>query len=305
VGSGHFATVIVSGGDAVSPFTTPAQSCAGGLAAGSTDTALREALLSAGHEVYTAPANAGPGAVTSDPGFAGFSLAPPQLPADLTVDCVGPIDAAGESLAAFLDFLCEEFAITDIALVAHSMGGLFSRAAIRILASHGHPLAVRSLVTIGTPWQGGFAAEYANGHLPLSAAADPGTRTIMQRFAELERSTSTGAAEQLTATFLMEPEGWNARQAGVLDSIPVTLIGGYFFSTSMGTTAVYPHDGLVTLESALATDLAENVLPLRETTTFDDVHSIFFADQFDLPWTRALTWDPAVHAAVHNALSLA
>ena len=300
----HFATVIVSGGDAVSPFTTPAQWCAGGLAAGSTDTALREALLAAGHEVYTAPANAGPGPVTSDPGFAGFSLPPTQLPADLTIDCVGPIDAAGENLAAFLAFLHQEFDVDDVALVAHSMGGLFSRAAIRTLAAQGHPLAIRALVTLGTPWQGGFAAEYANGHLPLSAAADPGTRTIMEQFAELERTTSTGAAEQLTATFLMEPEGWNARQVGVLDSIPVTLIGGYFFSTSAGTTAVYPHDGLVTLDSALATDIGEDVLPLRETTTFDDVHSIYVAHEFDLPWTRALTWDPAVQTAVDNALAL-
>ena len=36
------AVVIVSGGDAVSPFTTPDQACATGLAAGNTDTAIRE-----------------------------------------------------------------------------------------------------------------------------------------------------------------------------------------------------------------------------------------------------------------------
>ena len=49
------AVVIVSGGAAVSPFTTPTQACGSGLAAGNTDTALREALLKAGHQVFTSP----------------------------------------------------------------------------------------------------------------------------------------------------------------------------------------------------------------------------------------------------------
>ncbi len=57
---GH-AVVIVSGGDAVSPFTTPQQACASGLAAGNTDTALRQHLLDAGYVVYTSPAMAGRG----------------------------------------------------------------------------------------------------------------------------------------------------------------------------------------------------------------------------------------------------
>ena len=55
------AVVIVSGGDAISPFTTPTDGCAAGQAAGSTDTALRDALLGAGIPVFTSPANAGPG----------------------------------------------------------------------------------------------------------------------------------------------------------------------------------------------------------------------------------------------------
>ena len=49
------AVVIMSGGDAVSPFTTPDLACAVGLAAGNTATALRDRLLAEGHQVYTAP----------------------------------------------------------------------------------------------------------------------------------------------------------------------------------------------------------------------------------------------------------
>ena len=35
---------------------------------------------------------------------------------------------------------------------------------------------------------------------------------------------------------------------------------------------------------------------------FPDVHSIYFADQFGLPWETALTWDPAVLDVVVAAL---
>lgn len=89
--------------------------------------ALRDALLRAGLAVFTPPANAGPGPVEHDPGFAGFS----------------------------------------------------------------DPPAVRRLVTIGTPWQGGFAADYVAGLLPLAAAAgDTGTEQIMTEFAALAAASS-------------------------------------------------------------------------------------------------------------------
>lgn len=57
------AVVIVSGGDATSPFTTPDQVCSTGLAAGNTDTAIREYLLTKGYKVFTSPAMADRGQV--------------------------------------------------------------------------------------------------------------------------------------------------------------------------------------------------------------------------------------------------
>ena len=45
------AVVIVSGGDATSPYTSKDEACATGLAAGNTDTALREFLLKLGEDV--------------------------------------------------------------------------------------------------------------------------------------------------------------------------------------------------------------------------------------------------------------
>ncbi len=224
------AVVIVSGGDAISPFTTPTDGCAAGQAAGSTDTALRAALLGAGIPVFTSPANAGPGPASEDPGFAGFADPPAVLPEEMTVNAVGPIDEAGGCLATFLAWLSREHRVMSVDIVAHSMGGLFSRAAIRELAADSALPIVRRLVTIGTPWQGGFGADYAAGLLPLDAAAgDAGTEQIMTEFAELARASSTGASEQITHPFLCSPGGWNDQQAGVLDDIPVTLIAGDYF----------------------------------------------------------------------------
>lgn len=298
------AVVIVSGGDAISPFTTPTQACGWGQAAGSTDSGLRQALLAAGHAVFTSPANAGPGAAVEDPGFAGFAEAPEVLAPELTVNAVGPIDDAGVALAAFLTHLAEHYAVSSVDLVGHSMGGLFSRAAIRELSVTGSGPRIRSLITVGTPWQGSFTADYANGDLPLAAAGgDRGTETIMTEFKKLKEASSSGAGEQVTRRYLADPGGWNDQQAGVLDGVPVTLIGGDYFQLEGGDGRAWPHDGLVTLRSALALDVPDSVLPIRRTRAFPDVHSIYFAHQFDLVWETGLTWDPAVISLVLEALS--
>src|SRR5690606_18442630 len=95
--------VLVSGGAAVTPYTTPSAAARQGQAAGNTMTALRARLLAAGHEVYTAPARIGVGEVREDTGWEGFGDVPEILPAALTINAVGEIDAAGAKLAAFLD----------------------------------------------------------------------------------------------------------------------------------------------------------------------------------------------------------
>lgn len=128
--SGHRAVVVVSGAAAESPYTTPSQACAEGLPAGNTDSALRESLLKAGHEVYTSPAKVGTGQITSSTGFGGFAACPDALPERMTVDAVGSLDDGGEHLAAFITYLHDAYGIDPVDLVAHSLGGMFSRAAI-------------------------------------------------------------------------------------------------------------------------------------------------------------------------------
>ncbi|MDZ4269168.1 MAG: hypothetical protein U1D00_26370 [Mycobacterium sp.] len=168
---GGHAVVIVSGGAAVSPFTTPADACASGLAAGNTDTALRQNLLDAGHVVYTSPAMAGRGPVTDQGGFGAFGDCPITLPENMTVDSTASIDLAGEHLARFLTYLHDSRGVKVVDVVGHSMGGLYSRAAFRVLQGVGSPLRIRSLTTLGTPWAGSYLSDYGNDLRPLSDCA--------------------------------------------------------------------------------------------------------------------------------------
>jgi triacylglycerol lipase len=293
------AVVIVSGGSAISPFTTPTAACAQGQAAGSTDTYLRAGLLQAGRVVYTAPAFAGPQTATADSGFAGFAEPPEVLDEELTINSVGTIDAAGARLAAFVSYLHQRFGHHRFHLVAHSMGGLFSTAAINQL--QGSAIRVASLTTLGTPWRGGFAADYAAGDLPFSAAnGDAGFEQVLTAFAdEVARLPQPHAGQQVTARFLDE---WLPTQTSALAAVKVTLLGADAFT---GSGVMWPNDGLVTLASALAEGTTAPALSQAPRHTFHDAHSIYFADQFDLPWERAITWDPEALQTVLSAVALA
>ena len=58
-------------------------------------------------QVYTAPAQAGPGQVTSTTGLGASSGCPAALPSEVTIDTTAGIDAGGAQLAAFLSYLHE------------------------------------------------------------------------------------------------------------------------------------------------------------------------------------------------------
>ncbi|WP_407666515.1 esterase/lipase family protein [Mycobacterium pinniadriaticum] len=298
------AVVIVSGGDATSPFTTPDQACATGLAAGNTDTALREYLLGKGYAVYTSPAMAGRGQVVDQTGFGPFGVCPITLPENMTVNSTGSIDTAGEHLARFIDWLHTDKGVNEVDFVAHSMGGLYSRAAIRVLTSTDSPVKVRSLTTIGTPWQGSYLSDYANGLMPLSdCKGDTLCETAMKNFADEVKRLVAGSGREVNQAFLMGKDGWNEHQSGVLDTIPVVLIGGKKFTKDgKMNPAVWPNDGLVALQSALARSISDPVLPRRRCFTFDDTHSIYVSNLAGLDWKTALTWDPQVLDVVRKAI---
>ena len=296
--------VVVSGGDAVSPFTTPTLACGRGLAAGNTDTALREALLAAGRPVYTAPAmNARTVVQEPDPdSFGAFGDQPVVLPAHLTMISNGDIDNAGEHLARFAHYLYDEHDVTAIDWVTHSNGGLFARAATRILGEIGHPLRVTSLTTLGAPWMGGVPNRIVYGELPESVCLGDPAALRMVEMLRIEAETELGLGPQDTYRYLMGEHGWNQAQAGVLDGIPVFLVGGTGLSVDGGDPELWPNDGLVSEYSALATGIGADVLPMRRTASYPLVHSIFVADMLGLDWQQGMTWNTQVLFDVEDFL---
>ncbi|WP_420121170.1 esterase/lipase family protein [Nakamurella sp.] len=297
----HRAVVIVSGGDAVSPFTTPSEACTTGLAAGNTDTALRAALLAAGQEVYTAPAmNARSAVVEPDPSaFGAFGGCPPALPASMTILSNGDIDNGGEHLAHFVDHLHERYGITEIDWVGHSNGGLWARSATRILQDTGSPVAVRSLTTVGTPWEGSVPFRIVYGELPESACRE--NEVCLKLVAAMQQEVAgndLGLGRQQLASYLLGDQGWNAAQLGVLDSIPVRLIAGGYLTDPAGDPELWPFDGLVSAYSATASGLPEGTAPVRSCSRYPLTHSIYISNVLGLDWQTALTWNDDVMADV-------
>ena len=298
------AVVVVSGGNATSPFTTNDQACATGLAAGNTNTAIREFLISKGYTVYTSPAMAGRGQVVDQTGFGAFGVCPVTLPENMTVNSTGSIDTAGEHLARFINWLHSDKGVNEVDIVGHSMGGLYSRAAIRVLATTNSPVKIRTLTTIGTPWQGSYLSDYANDLIPLTECqGDKFCEQGMKEFRPVVLQLMSGSGREVNKAFLMGSGGWNQFQSGVLDKIPVTLIAGDRFKVpGPANPGVWPNDGLVSLESGLAKGINDPVLPHRRCFSFDDTHSIFVSDQAKLDWKTALTWDPEVFKVIDQAL---
>ena len=298
------AVVLVSGLASTAPYTTPEASCAIGLPAGTDHTPLREHLLGKGYSVFTAPAMAGPGQVHDTTGYGAFAACPAPLPASMTIDSTGSIDLAGEHLARFIDWLHTDKHIDEVDLVGHSMGGLFSRAAIRTLQAERSPVQVMSLTTIGTPWQGSYLANFADGSVPLSTClGDQFCESQMKGYArDIAAVHVSGSARELERSYLTGATGWNSFQAGVLDDIPVTLIGGDRFDRTGGDPAVWPNDGIVELRSALARDVDDIVLPHRRCRIVDDTRSDYVSMITNSKRDTALTWDPRVLDAVTEAI---
>lgn len=296
------AVVIVSGGAAVSPYTTPTLACGSGLAAGNTDTYLRERLLAAGFTVYTAPASDVPGPVAdADPeSFGAFGSQPVVLPSDVTLVSTGPIDDAGAALARFALYLHEHEGVTEISWVGHSNGGLFSTAATRFLTERGVPVQVRSLVTLGTPWMGTVPIRAVIGEISPAEVRRNSQGVALMDAVDLHADSAgdRGLAQQNTYGYLVGADGWLARQTGALTGIPVLLVGGTWLADNGGDAEVWPFDGLVSEHSALAKNVPTSVIPNRRELSVPLLHSIFMADFYGQPWEVGMTWNPTVADAV-------
>ena len=304
----HRAVVLVSGGALVTPFTSPTEACHDGdgfLAAGNTNTALRAYLLSHGKQVYTAPAMNDWGPVKeSSPGDIGpFRDCPPQLPESMTIMSTGDLDAGGEHLARFVGYLHDRFGVTDVDLVGHSNGGLWSRAAVKVLKDTGSPVMVRSLTTLGTPNVGAIPPRFHAGEIGLAACMGQGfCEKTVTGWKSLVESADKGLSAEDTVRYLSGPDGWNAAQGAALDGIPVTVLAGTYFTATGGDPTVWPNDGTVSRSSALAEDVSDTVMPWRACWTAPLVHWVGYTLELGLPWTTSITDSPDALARVDQAI---
>lgn len=302
------AVVVVSGGGATTPFTTPTQACSsdeGYLSAGNTATGLRDYLLAQGKQVYTAPAMLTWGTVQeSKPGeFGPFKSCPIVLPEDVTIMSTGDINAGGERLARFLEYLNSQYGVTDVDLVGHSNGGLWSRAAIWVLKKTGSPITVKSLTTLGTPHEGSVPAGYQYGEFSLKdCMGNAFCESFNKGWVPYAGKADKGLNKEDTPAFLNGPDGWNVNQGNVLDGIPVTLMAGTIFRAKGGPAAMWPYDGLVSRYSAWAPTVPDAVIAHRTCWAAALTHSIFISDAAKLDWQTALTWNTDALARVDQAI---
>lgn len=293
--------VMVSGGAAVSPFTTPARACKTGYAAGNTDSFLRQYLLERHYQVFTAPAMAGYGKVVTDAGddMGPFGDCPKPLPDYMTVNSTGDIQLAGVHLANFVNYLGRKYGVRQVNFVAHSMGGLYARSAIHYLKETGSKIRVRSLTTLGTPWEGAPFSNRTDPNDPYSGCDDqPICKQMLDVFAD-------SAPIILAETTRTQMAALNEYLAGVLTKIPVTLIAGNAFTKQGGVSSAWPNDGIVNLASALAQQIPDSVINHRRCYLYEEgTHSLWISTHADpkRPEAAAITWNDTVGAWVDRAL---
>ena len=292
------AIVIVSGGGAISPFTTPTQACKTGYAAGNTDTFMRSFFLKRGYRVFTSPAMAGRGKVVEQPGEGGpFGKCPKALPSYMPVNSAGDIELAGTSLAAFVRFLNRKHGVKEIDFVAHSMGGLFSRSAIHYLQETGSPVKVRSLNTMGTPWGGAIFGDSPDPGNP-KAACDG--FAVCEALIDVFGSRAPVILTEMKSAYMAE---LNNDNAGVLKKVPVTMVAGDYFQKDGGTPRVWPNDGIVTVDSAMARAASDAVINHRRCHLLPGgTHSIYISKEVGLPDDTGITWNSQVGAWLLDAI---
>ena len=302
--AGTRAVVLVSGVAATTPFTTPTQACTTGYSAGNTWGYLRDYLVQRGYQVYTAPASVGGQTVAASAtdDYAGpYGDCPKQLPARMTSNAIGLVDQSGANVQRFVRYLHDRYGVTSVDIVGHSLGGLIGRAAIREIRFNHVPVRVRSYTTLGSPWDGAMLADPLVVGKPLSAC--DGLK-VCEGF--MEALLPVPGTQMLVTMMQAKNEPvWNSYQAGVLDGIPVTLVGGEYFTKPGGMKSKWPNDGAIQYRSALATETPDSVIPHRACFSFPLTHSISVSHAIGTADDTALTWNPGVGAVIANAIDTA
>jgi hypothetical protein len=247
-----FAVVLVSGFNTSTPFSTPACPTSGRGSTWDEATGPAPAIAAEGYMVFTAPvANGGQAPPASCLGGMG-----PDIPSggSMVINSNGELSANQQALVNFLTFLHQNYGVTTVALVGHSDGGLWSRAAISQLISAGSPVTIASLTTVGTPHTGSFGADLAMAVNAAGGSCQDLTDPIEQdvcnaAYAAVQvifANLGQDVIEELSSSWLSQ---WNPTTS---INCAVTTLGGNHVGWDLGVGTYYSaNDGIVGQASAL------------------------------------------------------
>lgn len=182
------------------------------------------------------------------------------------------------------------------------MGGVFSRVAIADLKASGDGPRIVSLTTVGSPWAPVMIGDFDPGQDPSVACEGIQACLVFQQAA---LASPTVVSEMLPFVEAPNYPEWTQQQAGVLDDIPVTLIGGTYFTKDGGSPRRWPNDAVVQIDQALAKSVSDQILPQRTCHSFPNTHSLFVSALVKEPEQTALTWDPKVAEVIIAGINAA
>ncbi len=82
----------------------------------------------------------------------------------------------------------------------------------------------------------------------------------------------------------------NQANVGVLKHIPVTMIAGNAFKKPQSTSNIWPNDGVVAFNSALANQSPDNVINHRRCYLYEGgTHSLYISKQVGMADDTAIT----------------
>lgn len=232
------AVVVIQGGGLPHAYTTPWAACAGERPQ------YVQALLDAGLPVFTAPGYGNTAGSTD-----GETGCPPQPPVEVQWHTSGYPTQAGQAVLGFLGYLNATYGYRTFDLVGYSYGGIVARATVAALKQRPAPgtmapgfsyaqaavdagVSIPSIVTMNTPHFGSPTYDIA---ADAATFTQPVLRAWGRQFAEqgdglrvFQEAEGAGAIHVLTtqAHATRDPRSWDARQAGVLDGVSVTLMAG-------------------------------------------------------------------------------
>ena len=149
-----------------------------------------------------------------------------------------PINYSAWSLEEALEEMKELFKFDRVDLIAHSMGGLMSRAAINLRSEDGRPPIVDRFITISTPWHGQATAQWG---LDMSPFVIPSWEDIAPSSIFLEQLYLTQLPLSTRHILLFSHKGYNVFPPGSGDTC-VSLESMLYYPVQDNAKKVYGFD---------------------------------------------------------------